>query len=229
MNYIVDIIILVIIAIFTVRGVRNGFFYSAANFLSVVVAIIIATLFSDMVSEFLFNTFFRAGLEERLMLELEQDGLNLAVQNLFETLPKFMIDALAERGITQVSIVDGVSGTTEEMAIAVTASVSEAIITIINFFVIIILAIILIIAIKFAIKLANNVFKLPLISQVNQILGGVFGFMFSLVLIFVVISAATFLLNVANDTWMITINEYLENSLLAEKIMNGNPFTWIFE
>ena len=66
MNYALDGILVLVVLVFVLIGVRRGFVRSAAHFLGAVLAALLAAALGGMAAQWLFDSFFRQSLVEKV-------------------------------------------------------------------------------------------------------------------------------------------------------------------
>lgn len=229
MQYLADIIIAVALIFFTIAGVHKGLFKSIADFLGVIISAVLAAAFSTKISTMIFDTFVKTGLETRINTSLESTTESYAVFELFENLPSYVLALFERQGITEEALAASIKSSSDEACDVIMNTITPTLVMIINFFVIIILFILLVVVIKFIAKIIDGIFKLPLLAQLNELLGGVFGLLAGLMFVFFVISAVDFASLVVSSSITESIETALENSFLTKIIIDNNPFSSIFD
>lgn len=228
MQYIADIIIIAIIVISTIAGIKKGLILSLIDFLGKIIAAVCATVLSSSISNYIFEGFVREGLYNRVYETLQTQSSNLAIVEMFESFPTFMVNYLEKNGVTENSLIASTVGSTQEISNVLVDTLAPSVILVINFFVIFILFFIFLIIIKAIGAVVDKTFELPILSEINDILGGVFGLCSALVIVFICVSVIDFAGNLLNPTSIELLEEALDKSILAGLIFEHNPFSWIF-
>ena len=104
MGWIFDIAVVVLVIIAAVIGAKKGFFRACFDFCGALIAMIAAGLLSSPVAEWIFTTFFRPSLVEKISAAVMGLGAGDAVNTVFDAFPELIQRALEAAGITQGSI-----------------------------------------------------------------------------------------------------------------------------
>ena len=103
MNYALDGILVLVVLVFVLIGVRRGFVRSAAHFLGAVLAALLAAALGGMAAQWLFDSFFRQSLVEKVQETISTLGggdVGVAASGFFASLPDFVQRVLESAGIT---------------------------------------------------------------------------------------------------------------------------------
>lgn len=190
-----DIIILAIIILFAVVGVVRGFARTLANFVGIAVAAVVSYYISDFLSQFVYDTFIKETVITNLQQTIQQSGFDYAVANSFEAVPEWIMGiistivglfgATAEDFQSSIAIPENLTTTAAQ---TIERTIEPVITTIFSSLLMFVLFIILLIIVKKLIKIIVKVFDMPVIKQINQLLGGLFGIAEGCVLVFVAVN-----------------------------------------
>ena len=103
MGIVWDLVLVGVCVLFVAIGARRGFIRSAAHFLGTAIAACFAALLGGVAAQWVFDTFFRSALAERVgdsLASLGNGDTFTAVQQVFASLPEFLLRALEAAGIT---------------------------------------------------------------------------------------------------------------------------------
>ena len=233
MNIVLDVCIVAIFAVAIFTGYYNGFVKMLLNFFGGIACFIVALIFSPMVAEFLQENFFKGFLQDQVASKLEE-MLNTAsgqinLERLFadkpeeftELLKRFNIDvAELEQKFTDF-VSGGASESMDFIAESIVESCAYAISYVLSFVVILIAANI---ALKLLIWLCDIIFKLPVISAVDTLLGIGIGAALGLFFVYVFCMLGEYLM-----PYLVNIdNPFFEgvsrdSTLLYKMFASGNP------
>ena len=216
---IADIIIILIAVLFLFLGIRRGAAKTLLNLAAVGASAVLSHFLASRIAEAVYNGFFRETVLSNLENAITQKGEQFAAQNSIDALP----DQL--KGITgfftgifgvkpedlQGRLVPS-SDVTGEIARAIEEPLAQLCTCVLTVLFTIIFFIVLMIVFKLLIRLALGFFEIPVIRQVNKILGGVLGAVEGV--IFVV-----FLVNI-----FYIIMSYANPLLLENKSVFGSVF-----
>ena len=227
-QFALDGILLVLFLLFLLVGVRRGFIRSAAHFLGAVLSACLAGALGGLAAQWLFDSFFRGALVEKIQESISTLGagdLAAAAQGFLSSLPDFVLRALESAGITVSSITGGLESQTGQAAEVVADALSPVFVGFLKVLAVIVLYMMVVRALA---DLLSGVFHLPLLRQVNGLLGGVFGLLLACVSLWVVLAAVqVFLPMLAQDT-QTKIQTLLDQSYLAGFLVNSNPLGFLF-
>lgn len=193
MNFVVDIIIVLIIVISALLAYRKGLISLSVQLLATIISILIIIVIYKPVSNLIINTtgideYIQNGILEKVTDVVEQDKENN--NQIVETIENGMLPETARN--LSIDIVQGG--------------------------VILILYILLRIALRFVTGLVNIVAKVPIIKQINKLGGVLYGIIRGLLLVYVILLFVNLSGNINSNN---TVYKSVESSTLG-KFMNEN-------
>ena len=215
---IANIVIIAIVVLFAVIGVMRGFARTLANFAGILITAVVSSYLADFLSQFIYDTFLKETVISNLQQIIQQNGIDYAVSNCFDAVPQWIM------GI--VSVVVGLFGTTarelqgnlsvsEELsataAQSIETTIQPVVTTIFSALLMLVLFIILMIIVKKLLRLILKVFDIPVIKQINQLLGGLFGIAEGCVIVLIAVNIFYAVMIIADNS-MIN-NEMITGSL----------------
>lgn len=231
MNYALDIILLCVFLLFVAVGIRRGFIRSAAHFLGAVVSACLAAMLGGAAAQWVFDALFRDALVEKIGASLSALGTgdaSMAVEGFLSSLPDFLVRALEESGVTASSVAGSIATQSGQAAELIADSLAPVFVSFLKVLAVIVLFLLFMMLVRVLSEILSAAFHLPVLSQVNGLLGGVFGFLLALVTVWVVLSAVqVFLPMLASDT-QAEIQAALRQSVIAGAFVNLNPLGIMF-
>lgn len=227
MNYILDIIIVVVIALFVIFGAKNGIIRSLGEFVGSIAAAFVSAAVGGKVAAAVYNSFFRQSVITKINAAMAVNSGDAT--GYFSSLPTFVIRWLSENGITEQTVSEAVQNGSKNAAAAVETAISPFLIGIIKVFCIIVIFMLMMIIIKVLVKLLSGLFELPVLKQINAIFGAVFGFLAGAVVIWVVLGAVQFFRPMMSANMQEKVNTAVDSSIIYETVSDANPFEWIFD
>lgn len=234
-----DIILLAIFGLFIYFGIRKGAAKSLANLLLTFVSYVGATFLGKMISVRFYELVLRPTIHDTVVntvYDFSNDSLNSALDKLDLSGLNFNVwgqdinlgdsaEGLIRSGVHDKlsGTIDGISDNAGQTAVTV---VEPIVIGIMAFFLTIFLFFVIWILLrKFVMPLLLKVFKLPIIKQVNMILGGVIG----AVEAFLLVSMLAYLLRlivpqVTTETYLLR-ESTIYNSFIFKYLYDGNIFS----
>ena len=193
MNFVVDLIIVLIIVISALLAYRKGLISLSVQLLATIISILIIIVIYKPVSNLIINTtgideYIQNGILEKVTDVVEQDKENN--NQIVETIENGMLPETARN--LSIDIVQGG--------------------------VILILYILLRIALRFVTGLVNIVAKVPIIKQINKLGGVLYGIIRGILLVYVILLLVNLSGNINSNN---TVYKSVESSTLG-KFMNEN-------
>ncbi len=228
-SLILDIAVAALVILFTVIGVRRGFIKSVVRLLGFIVAVVAAALASTPIAQVLYDNLLHAQAEA-LVAQKVQEGVATAATSLSEQIAA-VLTSLPE-GVQSLLTMYGVdaSGMTgaAQTSDALVPTIMNGIITplcvaILQLIVFLVLFLVLFLVIRLLGKLIDKIFaSLPLIKQVNGLLGGVLGFAEGVLVLFVLCFGLQLYMTLTGANSLLSMDQ-LEQTYLLEWAMNHNP------
>ncbi len=227
MPYIFDGILVLILIIGFFIGSRKGLVQSLIDLLGSIASAILAAIFSGPISTAIYESFMKNGLYERVYELTDRFRGEELILEVYEPLPDFVKNLLEEQGISRNSLILGATGTDEKVTEFIVDAISPVFVLIINFFVVILLFLIIMIAISAIGKLISPILNLPVLSQIDGTLGGVFGLVFAIIIMWVVLTIIHFLSFLLSSDQLVFFETTVNSSFIFKFFVNFNPFTSI--
>lgn len=224
MSIIFDIAVLAIVVLLILSGMRKGFIKSLVDFVGAIISVILASAVATALADFIYNGFVRQGIYDRIFSSLEKSDVSATISDTFGNLPDFFVVVLDGIGINETNLLNQAVGTQENISNVIVDAISPVFILLIQFFALIILFILFLIIIKALASLVTKIIDIPVIREINALLGGVFGFCFALILTWILIALSVFCIGLVNPEVSDIYIDLLSNSYIASIIYNFNPF-----
>ncbi len=224
MHFIIDLILIGIIAIIALVSAKKGFVRTVVE----VVGFIAAVLVAFTVSKPLADVTYVKGIEPAILNSIsesaEESTIN-TVDTVWENLPQFITDNAANFGISKEVLEESISQGTENTAQTMLADVSQ---NVIKPFVVGILetvyAVILIILLSFVVKalakLLNKVFSFSIVGKLNNTLGGVLGVVKGIAIALILCEAVLLIVSFTTNGIWIFNNANIEKTILFKFLTN---------
>lgn len=195
-----DIIIIVLIVGFTIAGFKHGISKTLLNIAGLIVTVAAAYYLSDFFAGLIYDCF----IEQTVITNLEQlissNGIDYAVANCFEAVPQWISGILSA-----ILFVFGTDLNSFEKKMAIPSNITssavntvesslESVITsVFKIILIIVFIIIVSIIVKKLIRLVSKVFNIPVIKQVNKLLGGILGVVEGIIFVWIAVNVFYFI------------------------------------
>lgn len=231
MSISLDIILIILFALFIFLGVRRGFVRSAVHFLGSVIAAALSSALGGAAANWVYNTLFRDALIDRVSRSIESIGVgstSTAIDGFLESLPDFIVRALESSGITAATLEGGLVGKTGEVAELVADSLAPVFTSFLKVLAVMVLFLLFMMIVRSVADLVGGVFRLPGFRQFDRIFGGLFGFLLALVAVWVILAAVQVFTPMLSPEMQAQIDTELARSVLAGTIVKLNPLTAMF-
>lgn len=77
-------------------------------------------------------------------------------------------------------------------------------------------------------NLVGRTFRLPILGQIDGLLGGVFGFLLALLAVWIVVAAVTVVMPILDTATRYQVDQALDQSVIAGLFMQANPLKGMF-
>ncbi len=190
-----DILIIAVIVIFMVAGALRGMAKTILNLAGVVVSAVAAYYVADFLSQLVYDTFFSDIIITNLEAAIKENGIEYATTHCFDALPSWIFSmitlVLAMFGTNiadfqkSLTIPESFAATTAE---TIEGVISPIVVTMFSGLLVIILFIVIFILVSKLIKYLEKVFEIPVIKQINQLLGGVLGAVEGVIIVWIAVN-----------------------------------------
>ncbi|RKJ40274.1 CvpA family protein [Acutalibacter sp. 1XD8-33] len=231
MGYALDGIILGICLLCVLIGVQRGFIRSVVHFLGAVIAACLASALGGVVAQWLFDSLFRQAMVEKISDSLQGLGAEnaaAAVEQIIASLPDFLVRALEEAGVTAASITGGIGVQTGQAAQLITDYLSPVFVNFLKVLVVIVLFSLFMTLVRILAGVVSRMLRLPIIHQLDGLLGGIFGFLLAMVSVWIVVAALLVFMPMLDEGMQQQINGALDSSFLAGTLIRLNPLRGLF-
>ncbi|MCI9116390.1 CvpA family protein [Oscillospiraceae bacterium 21-37] len=231
MNYVLDLVLFGVFVLFVAMGVFRGFIRSAIHFLGSIIAACLSAVLGGMAAQWLFDSMFRGALVERVQESLNMLGTSDAlssVDNLLASLPDFIVRALQDAGVTASSISGSIVSGSSAAAERIADLLAPTFVGFLKVLAVIVIFALLMVVVRILAEVLSHVLRLPVLGQLDSILGGVCGFLLALVLVWVMLAAAQVFVPMLDASTQSQIHQALEDSIVAGIFVNINPLGHMF-
>lgn len=216
---ITDIIIVAVMVLFAAIGVKRGLAKTILNIAGLVLAAISAYYLSSFLSQLIYDAFLKQTVINNIQQIIEQNGIDYALSNCLEAVPQWINGILSfiigifgmslNEYQNQLVLSSDFSSSTSQAVENVLAPVVSSVFGMI---LLVILFILIFIIVKKLIKLISRVFNIPVVKQINQLLGGIFGLAEGLLIVFIAVNI------------FVIVTEFSNPALLNNELFSGAVF-----
>lgn len=226
MEYIVDIIIILIFGGIVISSVKKGFFKSLFELAGTLISLVISRALSEGLAPAFFDSFIRKGAETYLAGTLGDIGTKdyaLQAQETLNAIPEALNGIMSLMGIDKEAMLQkiqeadlGGSNLVESLMTNVVEPMGTAIVQFILF---IILAVVVGFILKVVVKLLDGIIrKLPAVKQLNTALGAVFGVIRGIIIVAIISMLVSIVASFIGNEQFI---EIVNNSIIVDTFQNA--------
>ena len=226
MEYIVDIIIILIFGAIVISSIRKGFFKSLFELVGTLISLVISRALSGIFAPAVFDSFIRKGAESYLANTLGDIGTKdyaLQAQETLNAIPEALNGIMSLMGIDKAAMLEKIQGADlggANLVESLMTNVVEPVATaVVQFVLFVILAVAVGFILKVAVRLLDGIIKkLPAVKQLNKGLGAAFGVLRGII----VVAIISMLLGIiASFTGNETIIEAVNSSVIVSVMQNA--------
>ena len=210
-----DIIIIAVFALLFFIDFKRGIAITILNVAGVALTGFLAYHISNFLASWVYTAFVQQTLTTNLQQMIDTQGINSAIANSFSALPNWVMGMLgfflSIFGLDS-SVYTNDFQVANSAATAVSASVENLIQPVITgmfrLVIGVVISVIIFIIIKILVKKLARVFKIPVVKQINKLLGGVLGLAEAAILVFFAVNIFSGVLEFSNP-------EMLNNPMIS--------------
>ena len=217
-----DILLLVLLAVVTLRYMQKGFLAGLIQFLGNLLGLVGAALLSPRVADWIFATFFKGGLTTQIQTTISQQGtVDLAA--LVDKYAGFLPDAM-EQSLVQ-SATDLMNSGAPDLAHSLVTELIQPLvtplITVVVFFVCFAVCKMLV---SFLAAVLTNLNRVPLVGGVNQFFGFFMGLLAGAMDVFLVVCGVWAVVVITGNNLYWLNQTVLQDSVAFSLFSSFNPF-----
>lgn len=227
--FIVDIVILVIIGLFTYLGFRSGMIKSIMLFFNTIVSWFFSARFTEVVSKFIYLKVIQPYINNEINSVVSNNKISTSI--LSNKIPSFMLDCLSYCGITLSKLNHIINSVSKDV---LPSSLNQIFMPVFMKFLKPIIAGLLFIILTFIggliVKLIMKIFKLKILSFGNKLIGGIIGSLKGYTVILVIMCILKILLPFIEISYNKGIvSEIIPSTTIFKQVYNNNPFYTIID
>lgn len=230
MSYILDGIIVLIIAITVFLSAKKGFVRTLIEVVGLIAAIIVAFTFSTPVADSVYDKF----VEPKIISTVEESFNNTAntatdtVDAVWTKLPKFMTNSnflnISKENVYE-QIKTDTSATAATMADTVSNSFVKPVVTkFVSLLFSVISVVVLIFVTKFLAKYINKLFNFSIVGKINKTLGGIIGLFKGVAVAIIFCLVISLIMSFTKNGFLIFTNDTVNSSYLFKFFTELFPF-----
>ncbi len=232
MGVTLDVALALVCLVFVAVGAHRGLIRSAAHFLGAVVAACLSALLGGAVAQWVFDALFRPALVERVgeyLASLGSADTYAAVQQVFSSLPEFLLRALDQAGVNAASVTEAMAGQSGQAAELIANALAPVFVSFLKVLAVIVLFCLFMVLVRIASNALSMVFHLPLLNVLDGLLGGVFGLLLAVTSVWIALAAVQVFIPMLSADVQAQVENALRQSYVAGLIVSWNPLEIMFQ
>lgn len=230
MAFVLDVLVILIMAFCIWNGWRKGFIKALSRLLTFVLALALALLLNGPVSQLVYDTTMAPGIRDTLAEHLQEEATGTVEEQVdaaLDNLPGFVRNMLDNQGVDSgAAVVEQLDGTTDVAASLAerieTAVIAPNVVMMIRGFVFFVLFFVCSLVASLLTRLLNKLFDLPVLRTINNSLGFIPGAINGVLWVLALASVAQVL--AATGTADSFINpSVLEDTMIMQWLVSINP------
>ena len=189
MNFLIDLIVVAIMAILMIGGYRRGLIHSVVELVGAAVSSIIASFGASLISAGVYEAFVKDHIINAIQEAMPKTNAaaNSAgyTADLLNTLPEYMKNSLDMLGISEKSISDEITSTEMNIPAMLETMIRPVVMRVLTVIITIVLFALLATIIALATKSLTTVVDATGLSTTNKVLGAILGLIEALVIVMV--------------------------------------------
>ncbi|MBR2875970.1 MAG: CvpA family protein [Clostridia bacterium] len=236
MTMVLDIAFIVLIAAIVILAVKKGFVEALFDGLSTIIAGILAYILAEPVAKFAYDSFVRGMIKSQLTNAISDSKMGLSnndenIATLISELPQNALRLAECFGFNVSAISDAIikqkPADTEALVESFMVNIADnVLLTFTQSLVLVVLFILAVLLVKFIVRIFDDtISKIPVVREVNGLLGGVFGVIKSVIVLVIVCTILFFIVGQSDDEFLSSL---VSTSKIYEFVNNNNPLLKIF-
>ncbi len=225
-SLILDLILILFFLFYVFRGYKKGLISSLFGLFGTIITLILSNILSTSIAAYLYDNFIRESIINSVVKELEtgSNGFISSLQDTLNNLPVFLQNSLFNSGVKVNDLNQALRMDIYVAAKSVSDLLRPVVVGILQLVVFVALFFIFKILFSFLSRTFDKLNRLPIMGNVNKMLGAGFAFLQAIVLIYILCTVIKLVSSFNSDIDMYIFNQAnINSSLLFKCIYNFNP------
>ena len=233
MAFLLDGLVIIIFLLSIYLGYKRGFVKTVIRVVGCFLALLIASSLSQPLAESIFDVFMAEKIESTVSQQIQftdEQSVEKSLDSVLGDLPSPVTNALSQYNMgTPQQITSKLSGslntTTENITKSIVQNVIRPVaVSLLRILCFIILFVLLMILVAIAGKVISTAFRLPVLRQVNGVLGAVAGVVEGVIMVFLAVAVIGLIAASSGSNGKIT-RKTVDDTIIVHVIENANPVT----
>ncbi len=231
-----DVLLIAIIIASVIIGYKKGAAKTILSAAAILVSAVVALFLSRILSQFIYDAFFREALESKISTTLENSivgGVADAAVNVVSAIPGVIVGAMSFFGLSESSFENYCEFAVSEQGTAAAENIADKLSPVVVGLISIVLAVVFFVVLSFILRLlikpVQKIFKLPLIRTPNSLLGGVLGLVKGTVTVLLIAVLLRLAMPFIPASWTFLSQESIDKSYIFSFVYDGGLLRCIQE
>ena len=182
---ILDLILIIIVALFLFIGYKKGMMKSLYGLISIIIAGVLSYILSGVFAKKIYNSFVKQIVDDKIneSFSIVADNTEIFVDNVFNNLPIGLKGLLSVFGYNSGNLTNDFSAT----ATSISNDIEIAVVSVLTTILTVVLFLLIIFLLKLLSKYILFLFEIPIIKQVNGFFGGLLGLLQGLFFVYLTV------------------------------------------
>lgn len=226
MNIVLDLIVVLIIAVFIFTTMRHGFVKSFLNLAALILAVVIVSSCGKILASTAYDAFLKKSINKSVSDKISSSAYSATdvsesdIKAIYSKLPQLVQNSAKNSGITPEKLINNVGDSKEKLAASIENDVIRPVAcSFIQIIIQILLFALLMFLFGLIIKFLCTLFKAPVLSHVNKALGALLGFVKGVVVAAIVCCLISYIVSVSRDgEFLIFTSAAIDKSVLFKAL-----------
>ncbi len=232
MSIAIDLILICIVVTFVSNGVHRGFIRTGIRFIGGVISAALSSALGSPAASWIYDKFFRDAFLQKVesgMLSPGAENMAESAVEILQSLPGFIQRALASGGITEETVRSMLERGSGEAAGLVADALSPVFVDFLRVLCVIFVFTICMFLVRLIGDVVSAAFQIPGLSQLNKILGGLFGLLSAVFFLCIAVAALKVFVPMLTDEMQLDFETLLSETRLAGLIYKWDPLGSLFK
>jgi len=190
----------------------------------VIISAVLAMVFGGIAADWVYATFMRAPLADRIAGVITSGTPTLEeIEAILDGFPAFIVRALEHYGVTEQSLYAAASAAGDSLPVTLADAISPVIVLVIKFFAVLLLFFVFMLIVGAVARMLSVVFRLPLIRQLNEVLGAGLSLVKGVVVVWLLCAALNIVVPMLLPAEREMVEGCIHASFIFDLIYEHNP------
>lgn len=215
MSFVLDLIVLAIIAIFALLSAKKGFIRTIIEIVGFVLVILLANNLSPQISDYTYDKLVEPAIVSSVeKMQVGDNVTNFSLENMPSLVSKILGSNFDISGFQSI-INENINNGVKSAVVSASQSVVKPIVTgIFDLIFTLIITVVLLVVVNFVAKFVNKLFSFSLVGKANKILGAILGIIKGVVISAIVCTIISLIVPLTKEGFLIFTQANIDSSVI---------------